>query len=125
MDESGNVVITLESGITFASGSAKLTTSGRSILNRVASTLQAKFPDRQIRLVGHTDSDPIKRSGFKDNWSLGFERARAVAVYFRDEGKISAERLALASRGPHEPVASNASADGKKKNRRVEIMIIN
>jgi flagellar motor protein MotB len=124
LDESGNVVITLESGITFASGSAKLSASGRSILKRVASTLRSKFPDRRIRLVGHTDSDPIKKSGFKDNWSLGFERARAVAVYFRDQGKIPAEQLALASRGPHDPLASNRSTGGKKKNRRVEVVVV-
>jgi flagellar motor protein MotB len=124
LDESGNVVITLESGITFSPGSARLTTSGQGILNRVARTLQSDFAGRKIRLIGHTDSDPIKKSGFADNWALGFERARAVAVYFRDEGKIPAENLDLMSRGPHEPVASNESDTGKKKNRRVEVVVV-
>ena len=124
LDDSGNVVITLESGITFSPGSAKLSASGRKILARVTRTLRSEFPERRIRLVGHTDSDPIKKSGFKDNWSLGFERARAVAVYFRDEGKFPAESLALMSRGPHEPVDSNAKDSGKKRNRRVEVVVV-
>jgi len=124
LDESGNVVVTLESGITFASGSARLSASGKSILKRVTATLRSDFADRRIRLIGHTDTDPIKRSGFKDNWSLGFARARAVAVYFRDTGKISPGRLDVASRGQHEPVASNSSNTGKKKNRRVEVVVV-
>jgi chemotaxis protein MotB len=123
-DENGNVVITLKSGITFAPGSAKLTRSGRNILGRVSGTLRAEFADRHVRVIGHTDSDPIKKSGFKDNWSLGFERARAVAVYLRDEGRIPADSLALMSRGPYEPVASNKSDTGKKQNRRVEIVVV-
>ena len=124
LDDSGNVVITLESGITFAPGSARLTTSGQGILSRVARTLDGEFAGRKIRLIGHTDSDPIRKSGFADNWALGFERARAVAVYFRDKGKIPADSLDLVSRGPHEPVASNKSDSGKKKNRRVEVVVV-
>jgi chemotaxis protein MotB len=124
LDDSGNVVITLESGVTFGSGSAKLSTSGRGILKRVTATLASEFADKKIRLVGHTDTDPIKRSGFADNWSLGFERARAVAVYLRDQGKISEKLIVLESRGPHDPLESNKTDNGKKKNRRVEIIVV-
>jgi chemotaxis protein MotB len=124
LDESGNVVITLESGITFSPGSARLTRSGMSLLKRVAGTIQSQFPGRTIRLVGHTDSDPIKKSGFKDNWSLGFERARAVAAYFKSDAGMPAENLVLASRGEYHPVASNKADAGKKKNRRVEVVVV-
>lgn len=124
LDDSGNVVITLESGITFSSGSAKLSAAGCGILTRVAATLRSDFPDRQIRLIGHTDTDPIRKSGFQDNWSLAFERARAVGVFFRDEGKLAEENLVLMSRGQHEPLASNKDDSGKRKNRRVEVVVV-
>jgi len=124
-DEQGNLVITLESGITFGSGSANLTSGGQSTLDRVARTVREEFPGRLIRVEGHTDTDPIKRtrSKFADNWDLGFNRARSVAVYFRDKGSISPEQLVLASRGEYDPVESNKNEQGKRRNRRVEIIV--
>ncbi|MCU0726735.1 MAG: OmpA family protein [Planctomycetes bacterium] len=120
----GNIEITLNSDITFSSGSRNLTTEGKRILDSVAAELKGEFAENSIRVIGHTDSDPIKKSGFADNWELGAERALEVTRYFASKHAIEPARLVAASRGETSPVADNASKDGKRKNRRVEIVVV-
>jgi chemotaxis protein MotB len=106
----------------FDSGKDALKGSASKSLDHIYSVLKAKYPGRHIEVAGHTDSDPIKKSNWKDNLELSSERAMAVARYLREKG-IAKEKIAATGYGEGRPIASNATAEGKKKNRRVEIVV--
>ncbi len=120
----GNLEITLDSDVSFASGSHTLTKRGKATLDVVARELNGQFVGNQVRVIGHTDADPIRKSPYKDNWELGSERALGVIRYLHDQHGVEAERLVAASRGKSAPLASNNSTEGKARNRRVEILVI-
>ncbi len=113
----GEVTATVASDLLFASGSATLRNQAKQSLDSVASVLNGQYSGKSIRIVGHTDTDPIKRSGHKSNYHLGFERAFAVREYLISRG-VSANRIHIASFGPDRPAGS------KDKSRRVEIVVL-
>jgi chemotaxis protein MotB len=113
----GEVTATVESDVLFDSGRATVKPAAQQSLNQVASVLNSQYAGRQIRIVGHTDTDPIRRSGHKSNYHLGFERAYAVREHLISRG-VSADRIQLASFGPHQPRGNKAQS------RRVEIVVI-
>lgn len=121
-DESaGTVTVTLPNTILFPSGSAALKNKTTE-LDQVISVLKSQYSGRRVDVVGHTDTDPIRRSGWKDNWELSTERALSVVRYLVQNG-ISDNLVRACGSGSANPVASNASAAGKAKNRRVEIVV--
>jgi chemotaxis protein MotB len=120
----GNIEITMNSDVTFSAGSRTLTSRGMQILDSVAMELQNEFGGHAIRVIGHTDSDPIKKSPYTDNWELGAERALVVIRYLSTKHGVEASRLIAASRGSAAPVADNQSKAGKSRNRRVEIVVV-
>lgn len=120
----GNIEITLDSNVTFASGSHELTDEGRKILGSVAQELTGPFATNKVEVIGHTDSDPIRKSGYKDNLELGGERAFEVTRYLSARHGIDPGRMVASSRGATDPVADNATKEGKRKNRRVEILVV-
>lgn len=113
----GEVTATIESDILFQSGSANLKTPAKSALNQVASVLNSTHSDRMVRIGGHTDTDPIRKSGFKSNYHLGFERAWSVRDYLVSRG-VDSSRIYIASYGPDRPMSS------KSESRRVDIAVI-
>jgi len=119
----GNIAIVLPADINFGSGSKELTPAGKKALDQVIRELQGSFGGHSVRIEGHTDADPIKRSNFKDNWELGSERALSVLRHL-SAGGIAAERLTAATRGETMPVADNKSDKGKARNRRVEVVVL-
>lgn len=109
--------------VLFSSGSDKLTAEGKKILTSVATEL--KKNEYPVTVVGHTDSDPIVRTA--DEWprgnlQLGAGRALSVLEFLVSQG-IPEGRISLQSYGAHMPVATGTSAEAKKKNRRVEVML--
>ncbi|MGE5280688.1 MAG: OmpA family protein [Deltaproteobacteria bacterium] len=123
MTERG-LVLTFLAEVFFNSGQAEIRTQGKEILDKVAKVLKDDVPDSLVAVEGHTDSEPIVRSGWKSNWELSTARALAVLHYFIDQDGITPERLSAVGYGEYHPVASNETAEGKKKNRRVEIVIL-
>ena len=119
----GNMVITLPSEITFPSGKATLTARGRSALSAVAQRLRDEYGDARFYIEGHTDSDPIAKAKFSSNRDLSIARGMSVLKYLVEECQIPDERFVIVGHGQYEPVASNASAAGKARNRRVEIVV--
>ncbi len=112
--------------IFFASGSADLKESGLAVLQKVGQAL-ALYPDKIIRVVGHTDTIPLSLASqkvFPSNWELSVMRATHVVRFLQEQCKISPERLVAAGRGPYQPVATNATPEGRQKNRRIEIMLL-
>ncbi len=120
------VIVTLPQTLLYSSGSAKITTSGRSKLAQVAKSLNGSdFKDFTIEVQGHTDTDPIVRTKdkYRDNWELSYVRAQNVADYLIESGKVSAKRIHVSAYSQYNSVASNATSAGKAKNRRVEIVL--
>jgi len=118
----GTITVTLPNTILFSAGKATLKKAINTELNHIESVLQSRYPGRQVDVVGHTDSDPIKKSPWKDNWELSAQRALSVVRYLIKRG-IAEEKIRAVGCGPARPIASNATASGKARNRRVEIVV--
>jgi len=117
----GNV-ITISSDITFQPGQATLTAQAEKTLADIASVVQ-KREFRSIRIEGHTDSDPIKRSGWKSNEQLSQARAESVRKMLGSRG-IQLTLMETVGHGASKPLKSNKTSAGKATNRRVEIILI-
>ena len=104
--------------IEFESGSSILTSAGTQILDEMAVAL-SKVQGKNVKIIGHTDSsgDP------KKNVSLSQERAEAVKKYLIGKN-IPVTRLSTAGLGAEKPVADNTTAEGRKKNRRIEFEVL-
>ena len=122
--EKGTLTVTLPDTILFDSGKATLKKASISELNQIVSTLRTNqtYSGKNIDVVGNTDTDPIKKSNWQDNWQLSAERALTVVRYMIDQG-IAPDRIRAVGCGEAQPVAPNTSSSGKAKNRRVEIVI--
>lgn len=104
-------------GVEFATGSPKLGASARESLSRFAGIVGV-YPDLRILVEGHTDSTGSREL----NEQLSYERAGSVREYLAAQG-VSQENIEVTGRGPDVPVASNDTAEGRARNRRVEIII--
>jgi outer membrane protein OmpA-like peptidoglycan-associated protein len=113
----GEVTASVQSDLLFDSGKTSLKSSAKKSLDAVAGVLNSTYANDRVRFSGFTDTDPIKKSGYKSNYHLGFERAYAVREYLVSKG-VSAKRIYLASYGPDLPKGS------KPQSRRVEISVI-
>jgi len=93
------------------------------ILHKVASILK-KYADREVLIEGHTDDEPIASAQFSSNWELSTARATTILRYLEEKEGISPKRLSAAGYGEYRPLATNATREGREKNRRVEIVIL-
>ncbi len=118
--KNGLVHINYTDDFFFKSGSSNIGVRGREALNTVAEVLREN-PGVQCIIVGNTDTTHVK--GKADNWSLSTERANAVVRILADTYYINPARLTSAGRSKFNPVADNATAEGREKNRRIEIII--
>jgi len=118
----GTITVTLQNAILFDPGKAALKRTTSTELNHILSVLKRQYSNKQIDVVGHTDSDPIKKSKWKDNWELSAQRALAVVRYLLAHG-IAKDKARAVGCGAGKPIASNATASGKARNRRVEIVV--
>ncbi len=130
-EQKGDRITTLQinSAAFFASGSATLSSSGKSILQEVAGNLKSdQFNDYQITVEGHTDDTPIDTVQFPSNWELSTARAAAVVHFFLEQG-ISPQKLRAAGYADTFPIAPNRDANGnpipdnQAQNRRVVIKL--
>jgi chemotaxis protein MotB len=112
--------------IFFDSGQAKLKATGKQVLLKVGKAL-AQYNDKIIRVVGHTDNVPVAkkyRNVVPTNWELSVLRATNVVRFLEEKCKIDPKNLIAAGRGASDPVAPNDTPEGRQKNRRIEIMLI-
>lgn len=110
--------ITFDSGILFATNSSAVSEASKSALRSFANNLNNNA-DTYIKVIGHTDN-----TGQVDyNQTLSEKRAQSVYSYLMNQG-VSSNRMTFEGKGIHEPVATNATAEGRSLNRRVEIMIM-
>lgn len=117
-DRDGTTISLSDAGL-FASGSADLSPAALPLLRKIAASL----PDRELRVEGHTDNLPIHSDRFRSNFELSTARAAAVAEALMQASRIAPSRFALAGYGEFRPATSNATAEGRAKNRRVDIVV--
>lgn len=115
------VSIEINANVLFAPGRAELQPESLDVLRAVANTL--KDEPFKLEITGHTDDVPIRSGQFASNWELSAVRATSVVRLLADNG-IAADRLYAIGREASQPVASNATAEGRARNRRVELMIL-
>jgi chemotaxis protein MotB len=118
----GLVIRLLADGVLFDSGEAKIKPKARPVVKKIAGLLQV---DQQhpINVEGHTDNVPIHSSQFPTNWELSTARASSV-VRLLITGNAPANRLGAVGYAQLHPIASNGSASGRSRNRRVEIVLL-
>jgi chemotaxis protein MotB len=114
--------VDLAEQIFFDSGSATLKEGGKDVLKKVGGALKG-YENKIIRVVGHTDNVPVLKSPFPSNWDLSVARATTVVRFLQEVG-VPPERMIAAGRGEYNPVAPNDTPEGRQKNRRIEIMLI-
>ena len=117
----GKVFITVGSGGAFPSGTADLTDQAKEIMNRIA--FSSMTDSGNIKITGHTDDVPIGGGRFRDNWDLAAARSASVVREIANTGLIKPTQLEAVSMGESAPVADNSTAEGREKNRRIEIEI--
>lgn len=117
------LVISLAAEVLFDTGQAVIKSMAHDTLMRAAGLLK-RYPNRKIRIEGHTDSVPISTPQFPNNQALSEARARSVLNFFKEKAGIPAERMAAVGFGETRPVASNATPEGRRQNRRVEIVLL-
>jgi len=118
--EDGRAQLELESDVLFASGSATLTPAGLAAVQQIAKVLGTET-NAKFQVEGHTDNEPIKSKEFPTNWHLGADRAINVTLEMVKAG-MPADRISAASYGDTDPIADNSTPDGKKQNRRIELV---
>lgn len=118
------VELDLNGSILFYSGAAEVKNNSKLFLQKIAQIL-VKYKYNVIEIEGHTDNVPISSSKYADNRSLSAERARSVYEYVISQEHFIDSNIKIAGYGDSRPVASNETAEGRAKNRRVTIKIYN
>lgn len=116
------IVISLTDGVYFTSGSDQIEPGAIESIGRIAAVIR-DLPNT-VRLEGHSDSVPIHNRRFRDNWSLSAARGVAVLTLLESRFGIPANRLAIAGYAENQPISENESAQGRARNRRVDIVIL-
>ena len=122
----GRLTVDILDRILFPSGEARLKPEGEALLGKVANIL-AKYPDRAIQIVGHTDNVPIRSrtaEGFTDNWALSAGRAVSAVRYLTERAGVDPRRLSAVGSGEFRPIAPNDTAEGRARNRRIAIVVM-
>ncbi len=121
--KNGKIYVSLENRLLFESGSWAIGSRGRQAVEALGKVL-ADNRDISILIEGHTDNVPYRGSGdIKDNWDLSTKRATAVVAILQENKGVKLKNITAAGRGEFAPIASNETADGKQKNRRIEVIL--
>lgn len=119
----GKVYVSMENKLLFNSGSWAVGQEGRKAVEQLGQVL-AENPDIAVLIEGHTDNVPYSGGGqLQNNWDLSTKRATSIVQILKENKKIDPQNLTAAGRGEFAPVASNETAEGKAKNRRIEVIL--
>jgi len=119
------LTVDLAEQIFFDSGRATLKKTGKDVLKKVGEALKG-YDDKLIWVVGHTDNVPVAKSlqgTFPTNWELSVARATNVVRFLQETG-VPPEHMVASGRAEYDPVASNDTPEGRQKNRRIAIILI-
>jgi len=115
------ITVEINASVLFSPGQARLADNSSVALQAVAQVI--KDHEHEIRVEGHTDNSPIRTENFPSNWELSTARASSVVRLFIEQG-VDANRLTAIGYGENRPIESNEATEGRKRNRRVAIMIL-
>lgn len=119
----GKVYVMLEERLLFATGSTVVDVKGAEALKALAKVLEKDLTN-DILIEGHTDNVPMKGTGeLKDNWDLSVIRSTSVIKIITSNSTVSPNRLTAAGRGEFNPIDNSNTVEGRKKNRRIEVII--
>lgn len=119
----GKVYVSMENKLLFESGSWAVNTRGKEAVLALASVL-AQNPEIAVLIEGHTDNVPYAGNGsIENNWDLSTKRATAIVAILEQNNKIQKSNVTAAGKGEYAPIASNATSEGKAKNRRIEVIL--
>jgi chemotaxis protein MotB len=122
----GRLTVNILDRVMFDSGEAILKPAGESVMRKVAAIL-AGHPQLKIHVIGHTDNVPIRpeaRNRFASNWELSTARALAAVHFLTEKAGVDPRRVGAIGYGEYRPVADNATAEGRARNRRIAITIL-
>lgn len=119
----GKLTVNLMDKILFDSGDARIKTEGKQVLDKIAETFLNRYPDREIRVEGHTDNRPF-RGALIGNWDLSTARAISAVRYLQKHAGVEATRLAAVGYAHYHPIDTNDTSSGRARNRRIEIIVM-
>ena len=120
----GFIVLGMSSELTFSSGKAELNKQGRETLTKVGDVLKTEYAGKTLWVEGHTDNEQPKKSGWKNNLQLSANRAMSVADFLIADLGLDPTMVRVAGYGEYAPKQANDTPEGRSKNRRVEILIL-
>lgn len=118
----GVVYISLSDNMLYKSGSYEISDRANSTLSKIAKII-TDYKDYDVLVEGNTDNVPISKPNIRNNWDLSALRASSVVQALQTNFGVDPKRLTAGGRGEYNPIASNATPDGKNQNRRTEIII--
>ncbi|MBU1567839.1 MAG: OmpA family protein [Proteobacteria bacterium] len=122
-ESSRGLAIRLEEEVFFESGSATIKQEALPLIGKIAGAISS-FSNQQIRIEGHTDSTPVATARYKSNWELSLDRSANVMRVFLANYDFSPLNISIAGYGQYRPIASNDTEAGRKRNRRVDIVLL-
>ncbi len=121
--DGGVVRIEIPADKLFEPGTASLLPAGASLLSQAASEVQRVYPGQFVGVEGHTDTEPLQNANWGSPHQLSVARSSAVFEFFTSRTTLKQGQLFLVAHGPNHPVVSNATAAGRARNRRIELVI--
>ena len=122
----GKLTVNIVDRVMFDSGEAILKPEGEAVMRKIAAIL-GEHPQLKIQVIGHTDNVPIRpaaRSRFASNWELSTARALAAVHFLTEQAGVDPRRVGAVGYGEFRPIADNATAEGRSKNRRISVTIV-
>ena len=122
----GKLTVNILDRVMFDSGEAVLKPAGESVMRKIAAIL-GEHPQLKIHVIGHTDNVPIRpeaRNRFASNWELSTARALAAVHFLTEKAGVNLRRVGAIGYGEYRPIADNATAEGRARNRRIAITIL-
>lgn len=122
LDRSTGVRLIVFNSVLFEPGAIVMNANAQPLIRRIGAFLQ-RYPERKVEVQGHSDNVPVANMPYPDNWGVGSARAEKVLRELVSVGGVSPDRLRAASHSQYSPLDSNATPEGRARNRRVEIVI--
>ena len=119
----GVVYISLSDNMLYKSGSYEISPAAGETLRKIAKIIN-DYKDYDVLIEGNTDNVPINKTNIRNNWDLSALRASSVVQALQNQFGVDGKRMTAGGRGEYNPLTSNASEDGRSKNRRTQIIIL-
>lgn len=121
--QKGVVFISLSDNMLYRSGSYEISPAANDVLSKIAKIIK-DYPTYDVMVEGNTDNVPISRENIRNNWDLSALRASSVVQALQTKHGVDPKRMTAGGRGEYNTVATNATPEGRNKNRRTEIIIL-